>query len=270
MESRIRLECEREVAVFSPDHMMPWGTRKNNSINMRFNEKLLFLYSPKNPLNPAKQPDLDPDSGFIRVLDLGCAGGGFVKTLIDDGHLAVGLEGSDYSKRFRRAEWATCPGFLFTCDITKRFQLFLGDEPVKFDIITCWELIEHIAEQDLPELCRSVSAHLADGGLWIMSVANWHDVHNGVELHQTVRPKTWWAKTLLDHGFVEAPKVVEWFDGQWVRGREESELNFHIAVTNNPSKMPRIPQPRMSTRMLDRWIGSRPQKLLKKFVTGDS
>ena len=33
----------------------------------------------------------------LRVLDIGCAGGGFVRSLIDDGHFAVGLEGSDLS-----------------------------------------------------------------------------------------------------------------------------------------------------------------------------
>src|SRR5579871_948679 len=97
----ISLSCERPVALASPDHKFPWGTLRDNSRNRRFNQKLYRLFGVKQAL---------------AILDVGCSGGGFVRDCIEDGHLAIGLEGSDYSKRNQRAEWATIPHFLYTCD----------------------------------------------------------------------------------------------------------------------------------------------------------
>src|SRR5437763_1568188 len=96
------LDCTKPIASDSPDHLVPRGTKNDNSRNRLFNRKAELLLTKKQ----------------LRVLDFGCTGGGFVKDCIDDGHIAVGLEGSDYSKRAHRAEWATIPQSLFTCDIT--------------------------------------------------------------------------------------------------------------------------------------------------------
>ena len=124
---RIVLRAEREVAVKSPDHLMPWGTKRDNSMNRRFNDKLYALFL------RAEQ---------LKILDMGCSGGGFVRSCLDDGCLAVGLEGSDFSKRYRRAEWRTIPEYLFTCDVTGTFEILMETEgdlrPLQFDVVTCW------------------------------------------------------------------------------------------------------------------------------------
>src|SRR5205809_2708747 len=104
---RYVLHCTKPVAVDSPDHIAPRGTANDNSRNRLFNRKLEALLG--------KRP--------LAVLDLGCAGGGFVKDFLDEGHVAIGLEGSDYSKKLRRAEWATIPEHLFTCDVTEEFEI---------------------------------------------------------------------------------------------------------------------------------------------------
>lgn len=92
-----------------------------------------------------------------------------MKDCLDDGCLAVGLEGSDFSKRYRRAEWATIPDFLFTCDITGDFDVLLETDGrsqlIQFDVVTSWEVIEHIAEQDLPVVTANVRKHLSPNGL---------------------------------------------------------------------------------------------------------
>src|SRR5256885_5567126 len=62
--------------------------------------------------------------------------------------------------------------------------------PLIFDVVTSWELIEHIAEKDLTKIALNVKKHLAPGGLWIMSVANYDCVVDGVNLHQTDRKST--------------------------------------------------------------------------------
>src|SRR3954470_23753409 len=105
---KITVTAEREIAYESADHLVPWGTGRGNFTNQRFNDKLYKLW---------------PVGTFLKVMDMGCAGGGFVRNCLDDGCIAVGLEGSDYSKRLRRAEWRIIPEYLFTCDITKDFEI---------------------------------------------------------------------------------------------------------------------------------------------------
>src|SRR5580698_6276479 len=151
---KLILKAEREVAFDSPDHLMPWGTRLNNSTNLRFLTKICNLF---------------PLEVVPKILDMGCAGGLFVKDCLDAGCLAMGVEGSDYSRRFRRAEWRSIPEFLFTCDITRDFQIESERpgkpaEPVQFDVVTSWEVMEHIAETDLPRLFANVKRHLAPAG----------------------------------------------------------------------------------------------------------
>src|SRR3990167_2627697 len=106
MRDMLKVETDYPVALDSPDHLEPWGTKQDNSVNKRFNKKLIKLFG--------HTPN---------VLDLGCAGGGFVRSIIKQGGLAVGIEGSDYSKKIKRAEWAKIPDNLFTADITKPFKL---------------------------------------------------------------------------------------------------------------------------------------------------
>src|SRR5260370_29257697 len=166
---KISIRAERDVAYDSPDHLMPWGTAQNNSTNHRFNDKLYRLF---------------PRPEQLKILDLGCSGGGFVRSCIDDGCLAIGLEGSDFSKRHRRAEWRSIPEYLFTCDVTRDFEISFEINEVarlaQFDAVTCWEMMEHIAEPDIARVAANVKKHLAPGGLWLMSVFLNLDVVNGV------------------------------------------------------------------------------------------
>ena len=98
------------LASDSPDHLHPKGTALDNSSNRRFNQKLYTLY------RSLGRP--------LRILDLGCAGGAFVRECLSDGHIAVGIEGSDYSRRWGRAEWPMLGGrALFTADVARPFEV---------------------------------------------------------------------------------------------------------------------------------------------------
>lgn len=251
---RVSLTAQREVAADSADHRVPWGTRRDNSRNRRFNQKLYALY---------------PPTRALKILDLGCSGGGFVKDCIDDGQLAVGLEGSDYSKKFRRAEWATIPDFLFTCDITADFEVRLGTELLQFDIVTAWEVLEHIAQDDLKQLASNVSRHLSPGGLWIASVSPKDDTVGGVSLHATARSRHWWIDTFAALGFVHLEQFVEYFNTQFIRGPKQGATgSFHLALTRDASRVPQIPRQRLGVWMYDRWLMSRPQKTLARLLVG--
>ncbi|MBM3833095.1 MAG: class I SAM-dependent methyltransferase [Verrucomicrobia bacterium] len=250
---KICLKAEREVACSSPDHLLPWGTRWDNSQNRRFNDKLYKLY-------PRFHEQL-------KVLDMGCSGGGFVKSCFDDGCLAVGLEGSDFSKRTRRAEWRTIPEFLFTCDVTGDFEILIestaGERRLDFDVVTCWEMMEHIAEPDVPKVVANVKKHLAPGALWIMSVSPNEEVINGVRLHQTVRPKDWWAKKLAELGLLHLEAYVHYFNTQFIRGpKYNAPGSFHLVVSQDPTKAPSIPHEGLLRRLHDLWLGSVPQRVL--------
>jgi len=125
---RITLKTNKKIAIDSNDHLYPRGTKQDNFVNSNFNSKLLYWISPSE----------------LSLLDLGCSGGGMVRSFIEDGILAIGVEGSDYSLKKRRAEWSTIPEFLFTADMTEPFEIVSQQGPMKFSVITLWEVIEHI------------------------------------------------------------------------------------------------------------------------------
>lgn len=255
--SKITLKAEKEIAFDSPDHVMPLGTRTDNSKNQRFNNKLYHLFNKR---------------AAITVLDLGCSGGGFVKNCLDDGCLAVGLEGSDYSKKMRRAEWATIPDYLFTCDVTRQFELFEDGKPMQFDVVTAWEVMEHIKIKDLPTLIANVKKHLKPSGLWIMSVSPNEEIINGAVLHQTVQDKEWWIEMLRKQGFTHLPEFDQYFNTQYIRGpKYGASGSFHLIVSYEPSKSPSIPVQGLSwtSYLYDRWIGSSYQKLIKRWLIGE-
>ncbi len=211
----LQMHTTKPVAFDSPDHIFPHGTARDNSVNWEFNRKLFELI-------PAPQ---------IRVMDLGCSGGGFVKSVLDMGGIAVGVEGSDYSKLNRRAEWATIPNNLFTADVTVPFTV--GDNlasPMQFNVITAWEFMEHIAEDKLPAVFENIRRHSLPGALVIFSVATDSYIWEGVQYHQTVRPPQWWLDRMTEMGFTYRPEIVEHFGTSWVRGWP-AEPSFHLVVT---------------------------------------
>lgn len=257
---RIVVHTEHPVAVHSPDHLYPWGTRYDNSTNLRFNEKIEALY-------PRTSVDC------LSVLDVGCSGGGFVRSVLNRGGLAVGLEGSDYSLRHRRAEWRTIPEYLFTCDITKPFRVELEQassaNPLSFHVVTAWEVMEHIAEGDLPGLVANIRQHLRPNGLWIMSVAESDDILNGVNLHQTVKPREWWIHFFAQQGLVHLPHFVDYFNTQFVRGpKYGAPTSFHLVLSPAPDHAPAQPHAYWSQRLYDRWLGSRKQRKLARWICG--
>lgn len=189
---RLRLETEHPLAGASDDHKHPRGAIFDNSVNYGFNLKLY------------------QSLGFrenIFMMDLGCAGGGLVRSFLEDGHTAIGLEGSDISKRLRSGEWDTIPYHLFPCDITKPFRIVdAGGAPVLFDAITSWEVLEHIPKAALAGLIANIKKHLRPGGLFIGSVDMLPDGNplTGAVYHVTLESKAWWLAQFAEGGLIEA------------------------------------------------------------------
>jgi len=188
------VETNHPIAFESPDHLYPYGTKKNLK-NTLFNMVFYKI---------AKQEGFNPP---YKILDMGCAGGGRVKSFIKQGHHAIGLEGSDYCKKHKMWEWIIIPKSLFTCDITKRFQVYHNNQKAFFDLITAWEVMEHIQKKDLPMLFDNIKKHL--DGFFICSIATTPDEHEGFVLHQTVRPIKWWDYLFKQEGFIQRDDLLE-------------------------------------------------------------
>lgn len=187
----IRVETDYPVAVDSPDHIMPWGTANDNYTDLNFVQELHDYFK------------INYDLEKINFMDIGCSGGQLVIDFLNRGNFSVGLEGSDYSVRTNRANWPQYHNKnLFTADITKPYKVFNNDERVYFDLITAWEVVEHIATEDLNQLFKIISDNLKVNGIFLASVCFIDDVINGVKLHQSVYSEEDWYNVIL-------PKVLE-------------------------------------------------------------
>jgi SAM-dependent methyltransferase len=210
----ITVLTSKPIADDSPDHLHPHGVARDNSVHRPINAKLYELI-------PAQQ---------VRLLDLGCAGGGFVKSVIDDGGFAVGIEGSDYNRVRNRAEWATIPGNLFTADATEPFRvrrryddhLPLADS-ISFNIITAWEFFEHIHISKLKAVMNNIRWHLAPDGFVFGSISEVPYTWNGVDFHQTVRPRHWWLTIFAELGWRHRADIEDHFGDEWVRGPHSAQ-----------------------------------------------
>jgi cyclopropane fatty-acyl-phospholipid synthase-like methyltransferase len=211
----IKLKTKYPIAYDSPDHIFPWGTMRDNSTNEGFiNETLEFW----------KQRGKDK----INFLDLGCSGGQLVIDYLNKGHLGVGLEGSDYSVKHKRANWPEYHNKnLFTCDVTKEYKLFENDKQIKFDVITAWEVIEHIKPEDLKPFFKYINDNLEQGGFFCGSISMKQEVLQGHVLHQTV----WNEKTWYDN-FPEilTGTTLELYDYPFKNKVRQDQGSFHILL----------------------------------------
>lgn len=191
------LKTKWPLADHSVDHQVPRGTKNDNSVCPRFTEKLFDIYGKR-----------------LRVLDLGCSGGGFVKSVLDGGGFAIGVDGSDYSKKNQRAEWATIPDNLFTADITMPFAINTD----VFSVVTAWEVLEHLSKDQLVGFETNIWLQTEPGSLFIGSVNSYSDFFEGHEYHQTIEPFEWWHAWFTGRGWKWRPDMVAFFHPDWVRG----------------------------------------------------
>lgn len=195
----IELLTEHPVAISSADHRFPRGTATDMTRAPSFVRycQRLFSNSPT-------------------YLDLGCSGGGIVLDFVLRGSRAIGLEGSDYSRRSARAAWKVIPSNLFTCDICSPYVLRRRgeQEPFKFDVIGAWEVLEHIPEALLPGMMKNIVNHMHPGSLFMGSIATFpdEDRRRGIVWHVTVQPRDWWIKRFREAGLEPAEVAYDPLD----------------------------------------------------------
>ncbi len=183
----IKLVTEHPVALNSIDYIYPSDIMGGNFRHHGFYKKCRQLYGEG-----------------LSFLDLGCAGGGLVFEFALNGHVSIGLEGSNIQKSLGRANWRTIPDNLFCCDITRDFKLLdcFKNTTRRFTVISCWEVLEHIPEDGLETFFLNVKRHSEDGGIFIGSICRIPSFH-----HVTIQDEGWWADKFSEHGFRILPKA---------------------------------------------------------------
>lgn len=223
--SHMTIATEHPVAVHSDDHKFPRGVRNDNSRHPRFVKVIEEMFKRK-----------------VRHLDMGCAGGGLVLDFLLRGHESAGVEGSDFARKEQRAEWRVIPRHLFTADITRPFSFFgaADGSRAKFDVITAWEVLEHIPEASLAGLCSNLRKNLSEGGIFVASIATFEDrdPESGAVWHVTVKPRDWWLEAFEKHGLkaVASPFHVR----DYVRGSGNQRVGPSGASDWNAERNPEL------------------------------
>lgn len=179
------------VAIMSPDHICPWGTARDNTTDLGFIEEIEQFFENKK----------------IKTLDIGCSGGQLTVDFSNRGHQAIGIEGSDYSLVNKRANWPTFKNkLLFTCDATKPYTVVdSNNTKVEFDLITSWEVLEHIHQNDFDVFFGNINSHMHDNSIFCCSISPEEDVINGHVLHQSVFSRDIWNNKILPTYFEVFP-----------------------------------------------------------------
>jgi cyclopropane fatty-acyl-phospholipid synthase-like methyltransferase len=180
----VKVITQHEVAHESFDHQFPCGAVNDNHSSHELIQEIMKTYGD----NP-------------KVLDIGCAGGQFIIDCNSIGCTAVGIEGSSSVSTDEKAHgyhnWQAYKGkYLFHANATKDYSIVDTEtnEMIKFDLISAWEVIEHIEETDLEMFFEQIHKHLSDTGVFIgsISLVTCYDPVHKVDLHRTVKPKEWW------------------------------------------------------------------------------
>ncbi|MES2832655.1 MAG: methyltransferase domain-containing protein [Pseudomonadota bacterium] len=182
----IKIATDHPIALTSNDHLEPDSTTEGLVRPTQFVRHCIDV--------------LGPD---IRCLELGAGAAGLLFEYIQNGLVAIGIDGSDYCKKNRIGYWPLIPGNLFTCDLTHpfRFHREADSETMKFNLITAWEVFEHIAEADLSQTLANVATHLEPEGYFIGSISMIEYLDkNGRPYHVTLKPRTWWKEKFEKEG----------------------------------------------------------------------
>ena len=181
---------DHPIAHDSWDHKQPRGTVNDDTRCFAFVKRTEEYFGRK-----------------VKLCDLGCAGGGLVYDFLSNNNIAIGINGSVVSRRSGRAHWRVIPDCLMVADITKPYTIVSTSsaalQPERFDIISAWEVMEHIPETLLAQMLDNIYRHLDDDGIFVGSVSTYadEDKTTGAVWHETVKPKDWWMSTFSQNRF---------------------------------------------------------------------
>ncbi|MBL0422263.1 methyltransferase domain-containing protein [Ramlibacter sp. AW1] len=206
------LETAHPVANDSHDHLVPQSTMEGLSRPTPFVIHCVDI--------------LGPD---LLAMDIGTGAAGLVYEFAMNGVTALGIDGSDYCRRHRIGYWPMLPDNLRTCDVTKPYRVSHAEtrQQVAFNLVTMWEVLEHIAETDLPTTLEQIRSHLAPDGYFVGSISLLEYTDSaGRPYHVTLRPRTWWHETFRRAGLAMVEQHP-WDLRLFCRGNGPRFQDFH-------------------------------------------
>lgn len=142
------------------------------------------------------------------VLDVGCAKGFLVKALVELGVDAYGIDASKYA-------FGEVPE-----EIKDRISLGmaqeLSDKDNSFDVVTCFDVLEHIPEEDITKVLSNM---LRITKQWLVIRVVTKELPDDVDAYYaTIHDKDWWVEKIKETGGIVEPterfvnKNVWWFN----------------------------------------------------------
>ena len=184
----MKIVTDHPIAVDSNDHMRPHGAIHDFSDATEFCEYVL---------------DLWPEKKWL--LDLGTGSGTVVKTAIEAGMInAFGIEGSDAPRKQGLGAWPELGDErLFNADLRYPFEIRPDHDTMdwiyEFDIITAWDVMEHMTEDTIDRVMENIRRH-SKVGTFVMATIQF-DNHNNELYHHLLKPREWWIKKFEEFGF---------------------------------------------------------------------
>lgn len=178
----------------------------------------------------------------VRVMDVGCAKGFLVEHLRDGGVEAYGIDISSYAISEVR------PDIKPYCHVATAMQ------PLEeyYDLITCIEVAEHLAEEEGRQLIKNICQH-TDEVLFSSTATDFDD-----PTHINVQPPQYWKAFFAEHDFYPAlhfepnfgiPHAIHF------RSARKSSLDvavFSNITPNEPVAMVRLVAPIQALEQRDR------------------
>lgn len=142
----------------------------------------------------------------LNLLDMGCAYGFLVRHLRRRGVGAWGADSSQYP--LDHAPSDTRP-YLHKYDLTST-QSTTTFKGFPFDLVTCFETMEHIEEQYVRRALLHIQESLRPGGRVLFTICT--DSQPGWDTdptHVTIKPRSWWTEELVTAGFRHDEEATE-------------------------------------------------------------
>jgi len=130
-----------------------------------------------------------PLGSRLKLLDVGCGTGEFIRIAVETGVEAWGVEASPYAVQHCNRHHP------YPVVLMER----LSDFPVDFDVVTLWHVLEHTGNP--AAFLENAVAHLRVGGLAVIEVPNW-------KAWPSRFWKARWRHIRRDHLFYFTPSVL--------------------------------------------------------------
>lgn len=143
-----------------------------------------------------------------KSLDIGCAKGYLVKGLVDSGIDAFGIDPSEYALAESHSD--------IKDRLTKGIAQSIPFPDNSFDIVTYFDVLEHIPERDVPKVLQEM---LRVTKKWVVLRVVTRELHGDIDAyHEFIRGKDWWHKQVAKAGGTVEPTdnffngAVWWFN----------------------------------------------------------